>query len=84
MMGVVNHVTGKPDPKHVDCLERLWVLYADHDLTNSTAALLHFASTPLPPLSFQSQLPMDLCTEVRLKRLSRPFRVSEDLRSYQS
>ncbi len=49
MMDFVNQVTGKPDPKHIDCLERLWVLYADHELTNSTAAFLHVASTLADP-----------------------------------
>lgn len=51
MMGFVNQATGKPDPKHVDCLERLWVLYADHELTNSTAAFLHVASTLADPFT---------------------------------
>ena len=50
MMSFVDE-DGKPDPRHVDCLERLWVLYADHELTNSTAAFLHVASTLADPFS---------------------------------
>ena len=41
----------KPDPKIEKCLERLWILYADHEMTNSTAAFLHAASTLTDPLS---------------------------------
>ena len=51
MMAFVDPSTGKPDPKHVDCLERLWVLYADHELTNSTTAFLHVASTLADPFT---------------------------------
>ena len=51
MMGFVETATGKPNPKHIDCLERLWVLYADHELTNSTAAFLHVASTLADPFT---------------------------------
>ncbi len=51
MMSFVDKATGKPDPKHVDCLERLWVLYADHELTNSTSAFLHVASTLADPFT---------------------------------
>ena len=51
MMGFVEKATGKPDPRHIDCLEQLWVLYADHELTNSTAAFLHVASTLADPFT---------------------------------
>ncbi|KAI0006731.1 citrate synthase-like protein [Xylariaceae sp. FL0662B] len=33
------------------CLDRLWILYADHEMTNSTTAFLHAASTLTDPLS---------------------------------
>ena len=51
MMGRIDEQTGKPDPKHIDCFERLWILYADHELTNSTAAYLHVASTLADPFT---------------------------------
>ncbi|KAI9716187.1 MAG: hypothetical protein M1828_000413 [Chrysothrix sp. TS-e1954] len=51
MMGKVDPKTKKPNPKHVNCLERLWVLYADHEMTNSTANYLHAASTLADPVS---------------------------------
>ncbi|KAI9758563.1 MAG: hypothetical protein M4579_002998 [Chaenotheca gracillima] len=51
MMGKVDPETKKPYPKHIDCLERLWVLYADHEMTNSTAAFLHTASSLADPVS---------------------------------
>ena len=51
MMGKVEKSTGQPDHKQVDCLERLWVLYADHELTNSTAAYLHVASSLADPFT---------------------------------
>jgi citrate synthase len=34
MMGFARD--GKPDPKIERCFEKLWVLYADHEMTNST------------------------------------------------
>lgn len=49
MTGHVDQATGLPNPRHVDALERLWVVVADHEMTNSTAALLHTASS-LPDL----------------------------------
>lgn len=51
MMGHMDATTGKPDPKHVKCLEKLWVLYADHEMTNSTAAFLHVASSLSDPFT---------------------------------
>lgn len=50
MMGHVNAETGRPDPKHVNYLQRLWVLTADHEMTSSTAAFLHTASSLNDPL----------------------------------
>ena len=51
MMGHVDAETGRPNPLHVDCLERLWVLTADHEMTNSTAGFLHTASSLADPIS---------------------------------
>ena len=51
MMGFVEDKTGMPNPKVIECLERLWVLYCDHEMTNSTAAFLHVASTLTDPIS---------------------------------
>ena len=45
MTGHVDAGTGLPNPKYVSCLERLWTLVADHEMTCSTAALLHTASS---------------------------------------
>ena len=50
MMGHVDKATGKPNPKTVGYIERLWVLTADHEMTHSTAALLHTASSLNDPL----------------------------------
>ena len=44
MMGHVNPATKKPDPKTVSYLERLWVLTADHEITNSATTFLSVAS----------------------------------------
>lgn len=49
MTGHVDEKTGKPNPKYVKNFEQLWVLIADHEMTCSTAALLHTASS-LPDL----------------------------------
>lgn len=49
MMGFKKN--GRPDPKIEKCLEKLWILYADHEMTNSTAAFLHAASTLTDPIS---------------------------------
>lgn len=50
MMGLVGE-DGEPDAKLHRSLESLWILYADHGLTNSTAAVLHAASTLTDPIS---------------------------------
>ena len=51
MMGRVEPGTYKPDQKLEKCLERLWILNADHGMTNSTSAFLSAASTLTDPLS---------------------------------
>lgn len=53
MMGIVDKKSGIPipDPKIEACLSKLWILYADHEMTNSTAASLHAASTLTDPTS---------------------------------
>lgn len=52
MMGFVEEGSQLPSPKVVDCLERLWILYLDHEMTNSTIAFLHVASTLADPISY--------------------------------
>ena len=49
MMGISHN--GEPDPKAVRCLNRLWILYADHEMTNSTATFLHVGSALSDPLA---------------------------------
>ncbi|KAI0151735.1 citrate synthase [Xylariaceae sp. FL1272] len=44
MTGHVDESTGKPNPRYVDIIERLWTTVADHEMTCSTAALLQTAS----------------------------------------
>ncbi|KAJ8119546.1 hypothetical protein ONZ43_g3524 [Nemania bipapillata] len=44
MVGLVDKQTGLPSPRYVNVLERLWAVVADHEMTCSTAALLHTAS----------------------------------------
>jgi citrate synthase len=51
MMGIVEPGTNTPNKKIENCFQRLWVLYADHEMTNSTAAFLHAASTLTDPVS---------------------------------
>ncbi|KAI3551777.1 citrate synthase [Colletotrichum abscissum] len=43
--------SNKPNQEIVKCFEKLWILYADHEMTNSTAAFLHAASTLTDPLA---------------------------------
>lgn len=45
MMGHVDRSTGLPNPRYVRCMEKLWILIADHEMTCSTAALLQTASS---------------------------------------
>ncbi|KAI9646983.1 hypothetical protein NHQ30_004984 [Ciborinia camelliae] len=51
MMGIVSPKTGKPEPWIEKCLSKLWIIYADHEMTNSTAAFLHVTSTLADPIS---------------------------------
>lgn len=53
MMGMHDaaSATPAPDPKIEACLSKLWILYADHEMTNSTASVLHAASTLTDPTS---------------------------------
>ncbi|KAK1597324.1 citrate synthase [Colletotrichum navitas] len=51
MMGFQEGMSGKPDAEMVRCFEKLWILYADQEMTNSTSAFLHAASTLADPLS---------------------------------
>lgn len=52
MMGLVqDEGSDSPNRKLEHCLERLWVLNADHGMTNSTAVFLTAASTLQDPLS---------------------------------
>ncbi|CZT43406.1 related to citrate synthase [Rhynchosporium secalis] len=51
MMRFLDESTGKPDSRIVNILSRHWILTADHELTNSTAAFLHAASTLSDPYS---------------------------------
>ena len=44
-IGFVDEASKFPDSKVVRKLDRLWVLYCDHEMTNSTAAFLHATST---------------------------------------
>ncbi|KAJ2993393.1 hypothetical protein NUW58_g1855 [Xylaria curta] len=46
MMGIAQE-----NPKVEECLNKLWILYADHEITNSTAAVLHAGSTLIDPVS---------------------------------
>jgi citrate synthase len=45
MTGHVDPTTRLPIPRHVAALEKLWVTVADHEMTCSTAAFLHTASS---------------------------------------
>lgn len=50
MQGKVD-ADGRPDARLEKALEKLWVLYADHELSNSTATVLCAASTLTDPIS---------------------------------
>ena len=50
-MGFVNKKTKAPSPRVVKTLEKLWVLYADHEMGNTTTAFLHIASALKDPVS---------------------------------
>jgi citrate synthase len=51
MMHFVDEVTKEPTSAMVNELDKLWILYADHEMTASTAALLHTGSVGADPLS---------------------------------
>ncbi|KAJ5647725.1 hypothetical protein N7490_004097 [Penicillium lividum] len=51
MMGLVDEKSKRPDPKMVRILNSLWIVYADHEMTNSTAASLHVGSGLADPFS---------------------------------
>lgn len=51
MIGRVQGDSGKPDPIMTSFLNRTWILYADHEMTASTSAGLHCASTLADPAS---------------------------------
>ena len=41
LLGNLLLMMGITDPRVEKCLNKLWILYADHGMTNSTAAMLH-------------------------------------------
>jgi citrate synthase len=47
MIGLVDSLTGLPNPRYSGYVEKLWILLADHEMTCSTAALL-LTSSALP------------------------------------
>lgn len=51
MMGFLDKTTGRPDPVKVQHFDKLWLLYADHEMSSSTAAMLHTASVGADPLT---------------------------------
>ena len=51
MMRLSDPMTGTLDPEMLASLEKLWIIGADHELTNSTSALLHAASSLADPMS---------------------------------
>lgn len=50
MAGHVDPKTQQPDPRTIKYIEKLWILTADHEMTHSTAAFLHAASSLNDPL----------------------------------
>ncbi|KAI1464219.1 putative citrate synthase [Daldinia caldariorum] len=51
LLGNLLLMMGITDPQVEKCLAKLWILYADHEMTNSTAAVLHAGSTLIDPVS---------------------------------
>ena len=52
MMGLTDPADkSAPDRRIKACFERLWILYADHEMSCSTASILHAASTLTDPVS---------------------------------
>jgi citrate synthase len=50
MMGRVD-VRGRPEKRDVYTLNKLWILFADHEMTNSTSAFLNATSALSDPIS---------------------------------
>ena len=50
MMGFIDAETGS-DSRVETCLNKLWILYADSEVTSSTGAVLHAGSTLTDPVS---------------------------------
>ena len=50
MMGFIGEESSS-DSKVETCLNKLWILYADSEITNSTAAALHAGSSLIDPVS---------------------------------
>lgn len=51
LLGNLLQMMGIDNPEVERCLAKLWILYADHEMTNSTAAVLHAGSTLIDPVS---------------------------------
>ncbi|MCJ1352238.1 MAG: hypothetical protein MMC33_002222 [Icmadophila ericetorum] len=51
MMSRFEESSRDPDRKVVEHLQKLWILFADHEMTNSTAAFLHAASALGDPMA---------------------------------
>lgn len=51
LLGNLLLMMGITDPQVEKCLAKVWILYADHEMTNSTAAVLHVGSTLIDPVS---------------------------------
>ena len=50
-MGLVDEITQRPDPRHVSWMERILLIYADHEMSCATFVFLAMASTRADPLS---------------------------------
>ena len=51
MMGFIEEVTQRPNPNHVQWIERILLIYADHEMSCATFAFLTAASAHSDPLS---------------------------------
>lgn len=51
MMGFEKRHNKVPISRVLEYMERLWILYSDHEMSNSTSAFLHVASTLADPIS---------------------------------
>ena len=52
MIGICDPVRGELEMEQAALIEKLWILGADHELTNSTSVLLHAASSFSEPVSY--------------------------------